>query len=301
MKPTTPFAHVLPVPEDMFREPVYITATGWERVKPGEVSTVANPTVYEHRWNVGRVLPEFCLAWVDSGAGFLETREGRQELPSGSAFLYQPGEWHRHRSLEGMGWTLFWIHFNGDLPHRWMESGAFGLDGNRPRLAVTQLFREQFLRLILSVDAAPLENSTVLTCQAMGLLSHLVSAVPDRRRSQHYADDELVNRAASFIWTHGHSAVGVPEVVAHVGCGRRALERRFAAVLGRSILDEIQLCRMGRAKRLLAETDLPVNQVVYRAGLVSYRQLHLLCRAQLGMPPLAYRESATKGRKAEGS
>ncbi len=296
MKLTAPFSHVLPVPEVMFLEPVYLTTAGWELSRPGAVYPAPKPSLYDYAWNDGRVLPEFCLAWVESGSGFLETRTGRQELHPGQAFLYQPGEWHRHRPLESMGWKLLWIHFNGDLPHRWMEDKAFVLDGNLPRLAEPQLFRDQLLRLILSVDAAPLENSPALTWQATGLLSHLVSVAPSRERSQHYADDELVNRAASFIWTHNHASVGVPEVVAHVGCGRRALERRFATALGRSILDEIQRCRMGRAKRLLEETNLPIKQIVYRAGLTGYQQLYLLCRNQLGMAPLDYRESMARKR-----
>lgn len=290
MSLSEPFAGILPVPEEIFREPMYVTAAGWEHLKPGEATRVVNPTVYEMEWRTGRVLPEFCLAWLDAGSGVMETGRGVREVRAGGAFLYQPGEWHRHRPLDAMGWTIYWIHFNGDLPHRWMDEGLLKLDGNLLRIDEPELFRRQLERLLRTVERAPMKNSTALGWQATGLLSHLLNDAPTRGGTERHSDDELVNRAVGFIWSHSHASVGVPEVAAYAGCGRRVLERRFASVLGSGILAEIHRCRMERARRLLAETNLPVKQVVSRAGLTSYKQLYLMCREHLGLPPIEYRE-----------
>ena len=45
------------------------------------------------------------------------------------------------------------------------------------------------------------------------------------------------------------------------------LDKRFADVLGYSVLTEIQNCRISRAKRLLVTTDLPIKQIAYLARL----------------------------------
>ena len=191
-----------------------------------------------------------------------------------------------------MGWTLYWIGFNGNQPHQWMRDEIFILEGNLAIIRDPELFHHQFVRLLLTVAKAPAANTCLLSCQAAGLLSHFLRHADPHRDASFHHEDERVSRAVEFIWNHSHAYVDVPEVVAHVGCGRRALERRFAAGLGRSVLDEIQRCRVSRAKRLLEETSLPIKQIVYRAGLRSRHQLWRPCRKHLGMAPDAYRHRA---------
>ena len=96
-QPGTPFRHSLPVSEAIFGLPVYVTSAGWERVPPEASYPLADTGLNSFKWEDGRILPEFCLAWVEEGAGYLETIAGRQEIPARRAFLYMPGEWHRHR------------------------------------------------------------------------------------------------------------------------------------------------------------------------------------------------------------
>ena len=55
---------------------------------------------------------------------------------------------------------------------------------------------------------------------------------------------------------------------------RRNLEKRFRNTIGRTILEEIQLVRLERAKRLLIETTYPVSKVAdtgwLRLGRILY-------------------------------
>ncbi|MCX6875426.1 MAG: AraC family transcriptional regulator [Verrucomicrobia bacterium] len=295
MRHDAPFRHSLPVPDGLFRAPLYVTGAGWERIMPGQSYPRPDAAMYGFRWEDGRVLPEFCLSLLTQGSGHLETQAGGQEIPERRAFLFRPGEWHRHRPARASGWTNHWIHFNGDLPHEWMRDGAFELDGNLPIIEDAELFHGQFMRLLLTVERAPTTNTRALACQAVGLISHfLLHTAPLRDECLHHEDD-LINRAVEFIWNHSHVSVGVPEVASHVGCVRRTLERRFAAVLGRSVLDEIQLCRLTRAKWLLEETALPLKQILSRAGLRERRQLWLLFKKHLAMSPDAYRRSVQPG------
>ncbi|MCX6874624.1 MAG: AraC family transcriptional regulator [Verrucomicrobia bacterium] len=289
----TPFRHSLPVSDAIFGLPVYVTSAGWERVLPGANYPLADTGLNGFKWEDGRILPEFCLAWVEEGKGYLETKAGRQEIPPRRAFLFRPGEWHRHRPLAATGWVILWIHFNGELPHQWLQDGSFELSGHLPELVSPELFRSQLTRLIHAAHHTAATNSPLLSWQAAGLLTHLVKQGGERRGTTGRSSDESVNRAVEFIWNHSHAFVDVAEVVAQAGLSRRSLERRFSNAMQRSVLAEIQLCRLGRAKRLLTETRVPVKQVVHRAGLRSHQQLCLLFQAHEGMSPTAYREQAT--------
>jgi transcriptional regulator GlxA family with amidase domain len=90
----------------------------------------------------------------------------------------------------------------------------------------------------------------------------------------------------------------VNDVARKLPVTRRTLDRRFSEVLGRTVLDEINACRLSRAKRLLADTDSPIKAVAYLAGFPSRERLRLAFLTHEGMPPSEYREAVRKTRPA---
>jgi LacI family transcriptional regulator len=85
------------------------------------------------------------------------------------------------------------------------------------------------------------------------------------------ADDPVVAAAVRFIRDHAGRLIDVPQVVRETSISRRTLERRFAESRRRSVLEEITLCRLERAKRLLLETEMPVYRVAERSGFNSIK------------------------------
>jgi AraC-like DNA-binding protein len=290
MRNSSPFSHVLPVPEWLFREGVYATHAGWEHIEPNASYPQPRAPIYFFNWEEGRVLPEFCLSFCLEGGGHLETRLGRQEILAGDAFMFHPGEWHRHRPDPAKGWVNLWLHFNGNLPHEWMRDGAFRISVNKPDIADRELFRMQFAHLLESISKNPHQNSAAISWQALGLLSHFVvdvrAAEPDSREA-----GGIARRASEFIMNHTHTTIDVEEVAAHVGCSRRTLETRFRMNTGRTVLEEIQHCRASRAKSLLLETDMPLKQIVHRAGFHSREHMRLVFRKLLGTTPGSFRRN----------
>jgi AraC-like DNA-binding protein len=293
MRRLNPFSHVLPVPEWLFRESVYATHAGWERIAPHASYPQPRAPIYFFDWEEGRVLPEFCLSLCLEGGGHLETRSGRQDLLAGDSYLFRPGEWHRHRPDPATGWVNLWIHFNGNLPHEWMRDGAFRMSENKPEIADRELFRSQFERLLDTIGDNPYLNSASISWQALGLLSHLVedvrAAEPDSREV-----GGIARRASEFIMNHTHTTIDVGIVAAHVGCSRRTLETRFRKTTGRTVLEEIQICRAARAKSLLIDTDMPLKQVVHRAGFQSREHMRLVFKKLLGVTPGSIQRSRQK-------
>jgi LacI family transcriptional regulator len=102
-------------------------------------------------------------------------------------------------------------------------------------------------------------------------------------------DDPDLAAAVRFIRSRPHAPVGVEEVVREVSVSRRSLERRFRAVLGRSIGQEIRRVHLDQAMSLLAGTDLPMSAVARESGFTDQRQLSVAFRAHAGETPTGYR------------
>jgi len=284
-------AHALPLNDRLFQEPFYVTHAGWERVSPHQsYPRPGHPSYYAFKWEEGRVLGEFCLSLITSGQGELQTKQGRQTLRAGDALLYQPGEWHRHRPLKAIGWSNVWINFNGNLPHRWRRDGNFRLQKNLIQVANRPLFEKQFRYLVESVDAAGTRNSLQFSWQAIGLVAHFLMDAPATDPSQpDRSGDAVADAAMDFIWSQSHNQINVPDVAQHIGVNRRTLERRFKAVTGSSLLNEIQRCRISRAALLLRETDEPVKYIIGRAGFSSYQRLRQAFQKNFHLSPENYR------------
>lgn len=280
-----PFSHALPVSDWLFRENLYVTHIGWERVEPDENYPQPQAPIYYFNWTVGRVLPEYCLAWCLKGSGELETKTNIQQILPGEAFFYHAGEWHRHRPLPETGWEICWIHCTGALPHQWNKQKEFRMQGNKPLIADRDLFDAQFQRLLRSAHGNPGYNSMEFSYQAVGLFSHFVADAHALEPDSASTATNRVWRAKDFIRNHTHESISVTDVATHVGCNRRTLEIQFKNTAGRTVLDEIQLCRAERARALLIETNLPIKEVIHRSGFQSREQMRLVFRKLLGITP----------------
>ena len=103
-------------------------------------------------------------------------------------------------------------------------------------------------------------------------------------------DDVHVAKAAQFIREHACDQIGVMDVAAVVPLARRSLEKRFSALIGRTLREEITRVQMQRVKDLLLGTDLPLAQIAERTGFRHVEYLTVVFKREFGQPPSAYRE-----------
>ena len=103
--------------------------------------------------------------------------------------------------------------------------------------------------------------------------------------------DEDVRDALKFIREHAHEPIEVAEIAKHVAISRRTLETKFRGAIGRTPALELRRVRIELAKKLLAETNDPITNVVFAAGFNSRQVFSSLFRRVTGMTPSEYRRS----------
>lgn len=122
--------------------------------------------------------------------------------------------------------------------------------------------------------------------------------VVERQSSDALAiDDADLAAAVRFIRDRAAEPITVEDVLDHVACSRRSLERKFEQTLGRSPALEIRRAHLERAKRLLVDTDLPIPRVAAASGFGSGEYLSQIFKGATGLTPLRYR-SQQRGRAA---
>jgi AraC-like DNA-binding protein len=292
------FHHYLPIPDEILHSGIYVTSVGQVTIRPGEPYPKSqHPSLYHFTWNEGRTLPEFSLLLVARGRGVFESREtGRITLEQGEIILVIPGVWHRYRPDAKVGWTEKWVQFNGELPHKLLDHGIISPEQSVLRPAHSRFIEITLDRLLETVHRDPTSNSLSLSLQTLGALSLALrgSIAPAPRAASQRSlnvkqSDPVVAAAVDYIWTRSHKVLSVMDVVKALGVTRRKLERRMAAAMGHSVLEEIIQCRFSRAERLLRETELPIKTIVTLAGFGSMENMRQTFIARAKLSPATYR------------
>lgn len=90
---------------------------------------------------------------------------------------------------------------------------------------------------------------------------------------------------------HLDEAISLDDLARHAAISRRTLVRRFASETGTTPLQWLIEQRLLLARRLLEQTDLSIEDVVWRCGFGSPATLRLHFRRSLGTNPHAYRDA----------
>ncbi len=103
-------------------------------------------------------------------------------------------------------------------------------------------------------------------------------------------DDRMVAKALQYIHTHATETIQVSDVIDTVPISKRALQKRFHAVLGRTILDEIRHTRVDMVAQMLTETNLSIAQIALACGYPGIDHISRSFSKIKHMSPLAYRK-----------
>lgn len=105
-------------------------------------------------------------------------------------------------------------------------------------------------------------------------------------------DDPLVVRALRFMRLNAYRGITVLDVLQEVPVARRQLERQFKRYLGRLPAEELRRLRLERARQLLTETELSMDEVAEASGYAGSTQLGSAFRKAFRLTPLSYRRRA---------
>lgn len=121
--------------------------------------------------------------------------------------------------------------------------------------------------------------------------SHVVA----RRSTDFVAVDEpYLIKALHYIRDNARTSISVDDVTRATGLSRRALEKRFRRILGRSIFGEIRRIRTDQIARLLVETDMSVTAIAELLGFPDVHHVARYFRAAKGLSPGSYRRKYSR-------
>lgn len=109
----------------------------------------------------------------------------------------------------------------------------------------------------------------------------------DKQRSEH----ELIRKIRLYIDEHLDSSLSVTGISDYVAFSPSYLSRVYKQLSGKSLSDSIMEARLQKARQLLLETDMKVQEITSAVGFESAAYFIRFFRKFMNMTPMDYRES----------
>lgn len=106
-------------------------------------------------------------------------------------------------------------------------------------------------------------------------------------------EDPALVQVVKFLQEHAFESISMTDILKIVPMSRRTLERRYQKAFGRTPFDEIKLIRCNHARKLLVETDWPLQIIAEECGYTTYNYLAQVFKQVTGTSPSAYRKRMT--------
>jgi len=119
--------------------------------------------------------------------------------------------------------------------------------------------------------------------------------IVERLSTDHLAvEDEMVRQVLQKMKAPQEARFGVAQLAESLGISKSSLEKRFKAATGKTVFTEIHRFRMDRARRLVSETSLPVDEISERIGITDTKRFSKLFKQRFGETPTAFRRKARR-------
>lgn len=269
---------------------LFVLDSGYTMIPPNSpYPPVEHPDAHMFSWESGRTLESFTLVYITRGSGVFEsTSGGRQTIREGDLFIIHPGEWHRYQPDPATGWDEYWVEFDGEQARRIMRQKEFSPASPVHSIGADEQILRLFLEIAESTQTQAPGFEQIIATQASQvvarLVAHLRYSSPEAQRIE-----TIIRRARLHILKNATQAIDTHSLARELGISYSALRHNFKRLTGLPPGQyQIQI-RLNKARRLLRNSSLSIQEIAARLGFESIYYFSRLFKKKTGLAPLAYR------------
>ncbi|MFJ2115307.1 helix-turn-helix domain-containing protein, partial [Streptomyces sp. NPDC087850] len=234
-----------------------------------------------------RTLDHHVAVVISTGSGWFRSADGRRAVVTAPALLWlTPGVRHQYGPDRYHGWDESFVAFTGPATATYTELGY--IEPDRP---VVPLSDATGARAVVARIARAARRGNPLLEVETGAAVHELLVALRRARA---GSDTLTDPVLQALARDACSPLSVADHAARNGLTPAALRAAVRRAAGCSTRDYLLGIRLGRAKELLAATELPVAAVARRVGYDDPAYFSRLFTRRVGMAPVRFREQEAR-------
>jgi len=262
------------------------TTVGAVEICPGDgypYRASEHPPAYTKNWQSGRILNEFQFIYIARGEGKLCTGSFEHTIPEGTLFAVFPGVHHWYGPDSAIGWTEYWVGFDGDIPRRLLSQGF--LDPADPILAAGDLgtFVPTFTNILDVVREERPGYHQLIGAYILEILAR--ARYRDEKPGQDQRIRELVEKVKEIFQEHIYDSLDVEAVARELGQNYKSFREEFKNYTGLSPYQYFLQMKINKAKELLGDGIYSVKEVSYKLAFQNPYYFSRLFKKKTGVSP----------------
>ena len=269
----------------------WVNTVGYQSVPPqAKYPPTGHPQTYRFTPQAGRVLSEYQLIYITRGQGYFSSRScPLQQIKAGTVMLLFPGEWHSYYPDPATGWDEYWLGFKGANIDHLANSSFF-----TPQHPVYN-FGIHKLLINMYEDTLQIAAQERRGCQQIlsGITQHMLGIIYYKEQNCAFDHSQIVdkiNEAKVLLKDMDNLSRTVEEIAAEIGVGYSRFRKAFKEYTGISPAQYQQQQRLFKAKEMLTNTLLNINEISDALRFECACQFSSFFHRYEGMSPTEFRK-----------
>lgn len=234
-----------------------------------------------------RTLDHHVAVVVSAGRGWYRAADGRRTTVAAPALIWlTPGVPHHYGPDPGTGWDESFVDFSSPATATYTELGY--IEPDRPVVALSDTTGVR--AAVGRIARAARRENPLLEVETGAAVHELLVALRRARAGAGPDGDPVLTALARDAF----QPLSVAEHAARHGMTPAELRTAVRRAAGCGPKDYLLGIRLGRAKELLAGTDLPVAAVARRVGYEDPAYFSRLFTRRIGLAPVRFRDQQSR-------
>lgn len=242
---------------------------------------------FEMSQGKGRRLAEYQLVYITGGMGMFHDESGSSVIVPGTMILLRPGYRHSYHPNKDIGWTEYYIGFNGPE----FKSAVDNFFGDRKgpiELGLSATIVDLYEQALFYAERQTGQTMPLLHSIVIHILA-LMNYNLCNRNKENDKVTEAVNHVKQYMASHLSEQIDIESLASSVGMSYTWLRRMFRKNTGMAPAQYLQQLRLHSSMYYLRNTTLPVKNVAFECGFKTPEYFCAVFQGALGMSPGAYR------------
>ncbi|MDY8091431.1 AraC family transcriptional regulator [Paenibacillus polymyxa] len=148
--------------------------------------------------------------------------------------------------------------------------------------------------LVLELDQRKEQPGAMAEMLFMQLLVRIARLREEAERSNTQQTDMYIKRCIEFLHLNYDREIVVKDMAAAVNLHPGYLHRIFKKHTGLTLTAYLTMLRMDKARMLLQQTDIPIQEIADYVGVASRQYFHMLFKKHTGQTPVEYRSAVER-------
>ncbi|WP_431090165.1 helix-turn-helix domain-containing protein [Paenibacillus sp. 8b26] len=148
--------------------------------------------------------------------------------------------------------------------------------------------------LVLELDQRKEQPGAMAEMLFMQLLVRIARLREEAEHSNTQQTDMYIKRCLEFLHLNYDQEIVVKDMAAAVNLHPGYLHRIFKKHMGQTLTAYLTMLRMDKARMLLQQTDIPIQEIADYVGVGSRQYFHMLFKKHTGKTPVEYRSAVER-------